>query len=243
MTAQYSTMQKLTLAGMVIGSLLCFVGACAPFWIISNPQGPGEFGLVSKLVNKVVKGSLGLFVYCLEMVGQTDCKAIDTDNDSGWFHSARVGASVCVLVGGACGVTSMCLACCHCCQRFIALGIFSFLAAVSGAYCVGVFSQNTESFTGSVLGFQLTSYGWAYYTFIAGVAILGVVSFTACFSAPNSPLRGLVLSHQPPAGQVIVSNTSTMASHPYVHLQEQGGPVMMGPSVNSSSTMVTTNGY
>lgn len=242
MTQQYSTVQKLSLAGMVIGAILCLVGVCSPYWITSDPQGFGEFDLAGN----VVKGSLGLFICCIELLGQKKCEAIEPSNDSGWFHSAQVGASVCVLLGIISAGIAMCLACCTCCKRFIVVGIVSFVAAASGAYCIIVFSRNTETITGSIAGFQVTSYGWAYYMFIGGVALLGVVSFTACFSAPDNPIRGMVLS-QPAPSQVVVSSssTTTMGQHPYMHLQEQGGPVMMGPTAAASSgvTVVTANGY
>eukprot|EP00745_Piridium_sociabile_P018573 TRINITY_DN27881_c0_g1_i11.p1 TRINITY_DN27881_c0_g1~~TRINITY_DN27881_c0_g1_i11.p1 ORF type:complete len:239 (-),score=48.28 TRINITY_DN27881_c0_g1_i11:446-1162(-) len=238
MAEQYSSMQKLSLAGMVIGCLMVVAGAGAPYWIISDPQG---FGMMDAL-SQLVKGYMGLFMVCVETLGETDCEAIKNDGGSGWFHTARVGASVCVLLSIVAAGASCCLACCNCCRRFFVLGIVSFLAAVSGAYCVIVFSNNTESFMGSIKGFQVTSYGWAYYLFIGGVGTLAVVSFTACCSAPNNPLRGIVLRQPAMGGSQVVVATSTTHSaghHPYGYLQEQGGPV----ATTHSSTVVATNGY
>ncbi|XP_076458611.1 uncharacterized protein LOC143292308 [Babylonia areolata] len=241
MTAQYSTIQKLSLAGMVIGSILILVGAGAPYWIVSDPHG---FGEIADLVGRAVKGSLGLFMYCVEVLGHSECQTIDMDNDSGWFHSARVGAAVCVLVSCVCGAISLCLACCSCCKRFIVLGILDFLAAVAGAYSIAVFSNNTGTFTESILDFKVSSYGWAYYMFIGGVGTVGVVSFMACFSAPENPLRGMVLSRPGGGPQVVVSSsTTTNTHHPYMHLQEQGPPPPVAMNATHSSATVVTNGY
>ncbi|KAL8559144.1 hypothetical protein ACOMHN_046192 [Nucella lapillus] len=249
MAQQYSSMQKLSLAGMVIGAIMCLVGTCTPYWITSDPEGFGVFDIVGK----AVKGSLGLFMVCLEVLGESGCKAIESSTDSGWFHTAQVGASGCVLLSLVCAGIAMCLACCGCFKRFFVLGILSFLAgrfifvdfiSLSGAYCIIVFSKHTKSFTGSILGFQMTSYGWSYFMFIGGVGLLGLVSFMACFTAPENPLRGMVLRPSAPS-QVIVSSSTTTATtaghHPYVHLQEQGPPPMM--AATSGVTVVTANGY
>ena len=85
MTGQYSTVQKLSLAGMVVGGLMCLVGAGSPYWLVSDPQ--DESGL-SQLVSKVVKYYIGLFMTCIEVLGQEKCKFSEVDNDSGECNSS-----------------------------------------------------------------------------------------------------------------------------------------------------------
>ena len=89
MTSGYSTVQKLSLAGTVVGALMCVVGACAPYWLITDPQG---FSGIGQLVGKVVKGYMGLFVYCVQvkLLDEKECHLFDMDNDSGGYQQNKV---------------------------------------------------------------------------------------------------------------------------------------------------------
>ena len=82
MASKYSTIQKLSLAGTVIGALMCLVGACAPYWLVSDPHGLSG---LADLVGKFAKVYMGLFVFCGETFGETTCKMFDMDNDSGEY--------------------------------------------------------------------------------------------------------------------------------------------------------------
>ena len=79
MTEQYSTVQKLSLAGMVVGGILCLVGAASPYWIVSDPQG---FSFVGQLIGKVVKAFVGLYMFCIEAVGEKECTILKIDGHS-----------------------------------------------------------------------------------------------------------------------------------------------------------------
>ncbi|KAK7112615.1 uncharacterized protein [Littorina saxatilis] len=236
----YTNIQKLSLAGVVIGALLCIAGALSPYWIVSDPQG---FDLVGTIVGKIVKGNLGLYMYCVEvkLLGEKNCEVFEIGDQGGWFHTSRVCGSACVLLAILSGSISLCLACCNCCKRFICLGILSFLAAVSGAACAIMFAKNTDVFTSTIADFKLSSYGWAFYLFCAGVGLLGLVSFTACFASPDNPIRGMVLGHAP---SVMVSmENRTAVNNPYLNLQEEH---MVGVNTNAlqpGPMMVTNNGY
>ena len=83
MTNEYSSAQKCSLAGAVIGALMCAAGAVAPHWLVSDPQG---FWWVGQLVGKYVKGHLGLRMFCLHLFGGTKCEAFDMRNDTGWYQ-------------------------------------------------------------------------------------------------------------------------------------------------------------
>ena len=83
MTNQYSNIQKLSLAGTVIGALMCAVGAGAPYWIVSDPQGFSGWG---SLVGKVVKGYMGLFMYCIEVLGEEKCDMLPMDSRDGAYQ-------------------------------------------------------------------------------------------------------------------------------------------------------------
>ena len=91
-----------------------------------------------------------------------------------------------------------------------------------------------DVFTTSILDYKLASFGWAFYLFCAGVGILGVVSFMACFSAPENPIRGMILSQ--PAS--IIVNTGRQP--PYYNLQEQG---QVDATADPGVTVVTSSGY
>jgi hypothetical protein len=108
--------------------------------------------------------------------------------------------------------------------------LFSFKAACGG-FAAGVFAKNTEAFTDDYAGFKFSSYGWAFYLFVAGVAIMGIVSFTACFAAPNNPMHGMILSSASPS--VVVQTSNMMSSNPYFKMQEN----------NSIVAMPASNGY
>lgn len=104
-------------------------------------------------------------------------------------HQTIYGPTVSVIV-------SLCLS--------LSLSVFVLHTAVSGAASAIIFNKNMNVFTSSFMDIKLASYGWAFYMFCAGVGILGVVSFMACFSAPENPIRGMVYS-QPAAPTTVVT--------------------------------------
>nr|KAG5709661.1 hypothetical protein BaRGS_027686 [Batillaria attramentaria] len=63
----FSTAQNLSLAGMIIGSMLCIVGLGAPYWLV---------------IKGLVGGSVGLFMACrLQEFSEKDCRMIDMNSD------------------------------------------------------------------------------------------------------------------------------------------------------------------
>nr|KAG5709662.1 hypothetical protein BaRGS_027687 [Batillaria attramentaria] len=76
MAGSFSTAQKLSLAGMFIGSMLCFVGLGAPYWLVSHIQIEG-LGVPDELVG----GSVGVFMVCLQALGEEECLMIDMNDD------------------------------------------------------------------------------------------------------------------------------------------------------------------
>ena len=74
MTTKYNTIQKLSLAGIATGTLMCFVGAGAPYWLVSDPQVPGSYWIIGKVLDKIVKANVGLFMYCAEVLGNDGCQ-------------------------------------------------------------------------------------------------------------------------------------------------------------------------
>ena len=77
MTTNYSTVQKLSLAGIVIGAVMCAVGAGAPYWLVFDPQG---LGLLGSVASEIVDASTGLFMFCIEFsvlgYGQKGCQLL-----------------------------------------------------------------------------------------------------------------------------------------------------------------------
>ncbi|KAL8559143.1 hypothetical protein ACOMHN_046191 [Nucella lapillus] len=200
----YSTAQKLSLAGMVIGALMVVVGGCAPYWLVLDPDG---FSF-SSLVTKVVNANMNPFVWCIEVLGQMECRIVDLVITVEWLQSVRVTVAGSIVVGGLCGFISLCLACCTCCQRLIFVGVLGFLTAGAGIFGAVVFYKNIEVFTTSIFSFQITSLGWAFYVYCVGVGIMGLLSFVACFAAPehsNNAVHGIVVSQPPPTQLAIIS--------------------------------------
>ncbi|KAK7501254.1 hypothetical protein BaRGS_00007379 [Batillaria attramentaria] len=230
MAGSFSTAQKLSLAGMFIGSMLCFVGLGAPYWLVSHIQIEG-LGVPDELVG----GSVGVFMVCLQALGEEECLMIDMNDDIQWLYVPRICGSACVLVGGICGLVALCLACCGRGSRFLPLGVVCFLAAAAGAVAPAVFAHNMDVFTTTVMNVHVASYGWAFYLYCSGVGLLGLTSIMACFSAPENPIGGMVLGHPGPAA-VIVTQTG---AHPYLPMQEPGALAQV-PGV---AVVNTQNGY
>lgn len=213
MTADYSSVQKLSMAGIFIASILCGTGGLAPFWIVFDPktQGSPLLGVLVDVTKELVNGNIGLFIYCIEVVGDKGCEVwYSTDDSPGWVYSCRGTGLVCIFVGFFCGLSSLCLACCRCCDRFIALGFLTALAAACGGFAAGGFARNMDVFTSSVAGFSAFSFGWAFYVFCCGVGLMGISSIAACFSTPErtSSVGGLILSQpvQPQQPQIVYTS-------------------------------------
>ncbi|KAK7501256.1 hypothetical protein BaRGS_00007381, partial [Batillaria attramentaria] len=211
MPGSFSTAQKLSLAGMFVGSIMCLVGLGAPYWLVTDIELGGE-----SIPDKLVGANMGVFMICGHVLGEEECDFLSTDSDTQWLFVTRICGSACVLVGGICGLVALCLACCGRGSRFVPLGVVCFLAACAGAVAPGVFSNNMDILTTSVMSVKVVTYGWAFYLYCSGVGLLGLVSIMACFSAPENPIGGMVLGHAGPAA-VIVTQTGP---HPYVPLEE-----------------------
>lgn len=240
MTRTFGTGQKLSLAGMFVGSMMCLVGLGAPYWLVLDPTIEGVH-----IPGAVAEGNMGVFMVCGEVLKGTKllgedlhlggCEMLPMDDTGSALHIVRLCGCACVLVGGICGLAALCLACCGKGTRFVALGVVCFLAAAVGAAAPIIFAQKGGNLlTTSVLDWKLFSYGWAFYLFCAGVGLLGVVSIMACFSAPENPIGGVVFGH--PGPSVIVAQTGP---NPYLPLQEPGCNIIntsTGPSVSMPNT-------
>ena len=86
MTTQYSTVQKLSLAGTVIGALMCVVGGIAPYWIVFDLEAPGSLSFLAKLANEVYKMEWGLFICCQELLGERACNLFCLQTASGGYQ-------------------------------------------------------------------------------------------------------------------------------------------------------------
>ena len=89
MTTQYSTVQKLSLAGTVIGALMCVAGGIAPYWLVSDPEAPGSFSFVASVAGKVFKVQFGLFIYCEELLGKQECRLHQLGSTSGEYKKKK----------------------------------------------------------------------------------------------------------------------------------------------------------
>lgn len=234
MPGTFSTAQKLSLAGMFIGAVMCLIGLGAPYWLVTDISVDGVH-----VSDNFIGANLGVFMVCGRYLGQEQCKMLPMDDDSNFMYAVRVCGSVCVLVGGICGLAALCLACCGRGSRFVILGVICFIAAAIGAVAPGVFANNFDVFTVTIMGSHVLSYGWAFYLFSGGVAVLGVVSIMACFAAPENPIGGLVLSHVQSGPSVIVAQSHThMGHHPYHQLHE---PRTMTTAVSAPGVSVVNS--
>lgn len=74
--SNFSTAQKMALAAMVIGSLMCLVGTGVPYWVVLN-------GNDMSVSSEVAEVDIGLWMYCGQFLGSTECKVIPWDDISG----------------------------------------------------------------------------------------------------------------------------------------------------------------
>lgn len=74
--SNFSTAQKMALAAMVIGSLMCLVGTGVPYWVVLN-------GNDMSVSSEVAEVDIGLWMYCGQFLRSTECKVIPWDDISG----------------------------------------------------------------------------------------------------------------------------------------------------------------
>lgn len=194
----YGSGQRLAFAGLVIGFLMCAGGAIAPFW----QQGSISINDFTKFIGetlpffgeaKLATVNGGLWWYCFTVLGEQECRAYNLDQDDPaavWI--ARIACVVNVVLTLVCALTALCRTCCCNGGKTIFHGLVAFIAGAAGLTCVGIFASRVEDSFGMKL--NLVQYGWAFYVYIAGSALVVLVSFLLCFASPNNPLTPMIIS-------------------------------------------------
>ncbi|CAG5126967.1 unnamed protein product [Candidula unifasciata] len=195
----YGSGQRLAFAGLVIGFLMCATGAIAPFW----QQGSISINEIIKITGesipfigdtKLATVYGGLWWYCFStFLGEKQCRPYNLDSDDPaqtWV--IRIACVVNVFLTLACALTALCRTCCCGGGKTVFHGIIAFLAGAAGLTVVGVFASTVED--GFAMKLNLVQYGWAFFIYIAGSAIVVLVSFLLCFASPNNPLTPMIIS-------------------------------------------------
>jgi hypothetical protein len=193
----YGGGQRVAFAGLVIGFLLCATGCIAPYW----QEGHLNLNKFTSFIGKVVplgdvdlaKMNGGLWWYCYSVLGDSECKAYDFENESGkivWV--IRISSAVNVILALLCSVAALSRTCCCTGGKTIFHGIVAFFAGGAGITAIGLFAANASEGFGMKLKF--VEFGWAFYIYIAGTVLVTLVSFMLCFASPDNPLTPMIIS-------------------------------------------------
>ncbi|BFZ13626.1 hypothetical protein BsWGS_16665 [Bradybaena similaris] len=194
----YGSCQRLAFAGLVIGFLLCVSGAIAPYW----QEGSLTINEFTKFIGetipffgdtKLATLNGGLWWYCYSLLDQKECRAYNFgENQSAAEWAARIACAVNVLLTLICALTALCRTCCCKGGKTIFHGIVAFVAGGAGIAAVGIFASTAED--GFAMKLNLVQYGWAFYIYIAGSALVVLVSFLLCFASPNNPFTPVIIT-------------------------------------------------
>uniref|UniRef100_A0A0B6YDK8 Claudin n=1 Tax=Arion vulgaris TaxID=1028688 RepID=A0A0B6YDK8_9EUPU len=194
----YGTGQRIAFAGLVIGILLCMSGAIAPFW----QEGSMSVNTLTQIFGekipfigdiKVAKLYGGLWWYCVEILGEKKCDVYDfsdSQSASGW--AVRIACVLNVALTLMCALVALCRTCCCAGGKTIFHGIITFIAGGLGIATVAIFAVTVSDGYGMKL--NLVNYGWAFYVYAAGAAVVTFVSFLLCFASPDNPLTPVIIS-------------------------------------------------
>ncbi|BFZ13623.1 hypothetical protein BsWGS_16662 [Bradybaena similaris] len=239
----YGTAQCIGFAGLVIGFLLAATGVCTPFW----KHGEIDINTLAKVFSITIPffGSktlasidIGLWWYCREFFDDKECDFYEIKNDdssgansafestasaferSAKIWSSRAASVVCVILSLSCALAALCRTCCCPGGKTIAHGVIAFFAGGAGIVTIALFvtSENDDE---GLLKIE-TTYAWGFYVFIAGTAIIIVVSFLLCFAGPDNPI-GQVFPASAAGNTIIVANSTQ-------HSQSFGGPQYAYPN-------------
>ncbi|CAL1543459.1 unnamed protein product [Lymnaea stagnalis] len=217
----YSVGQRVAFAGLTIGFLMCAVGAIAPFWVtakVSLDSVTKIFGESIPIIGSIELLSMhgGLWWNCVELVAQeSKCEANSLENSTAGDWVIRVGSAVNVLLSLFCALAALCRSCCCGGGKTVCHGVMAFFAGAAGVAVVVVFSQSMEDFFFYKL--SLVKYGWAFFVYIAGSALVTIMSFVLCFASPMNPFTPMIVNgvgHILPTGYTRMTNDHVQLDQP-----------------------------
>ncbi|XP_059166212.1 uncharacterized protein LOC131948622 [Physella acuta] len=202
----YSSAQRIAFAGLVIGFLLCTIGAIAPFWqagkVTTKDVGKiipdvGEGKIVNSVVNNLVPEVElvsvygGLWWWCEDniLTGRS-CEMYKLEEGAGRDWAIRITAVVNVFLALTCALAALCRSCCCGGGKTVCHGVIAFVAGAAGVACVAIFASSD----GYGMKFFKVDWGWAFFVYAIGSALVVTVSFILCFASPSSPFAGMVIS-------------------------------------------------
>jgi len=208
----YSNLQRVAFVGLVIGFIMCLIGAFTPFWKTGELKVsditkkipfklPGQ-SIVEKVVPKIGKFEGGIFYYCKELIGEKECQIIDPEDIKGANAVIILLVTAQIVLSLICGCGALCRMCCCDGGRTVCHGIFAFLAGGAGLAVIVIYYASSEDSWGIVGKIVTPDYGWSYAIYGAGAGVITIVSFILCFASPGNPVVGMVLSHK--GGKTII---------------------------------------
>ncbi|BFZ13625.1 hypothetical protein BsWGS_16663 [Bradybaena similaris] len=85
----------------------------------------------------------------------------------------------------------------------------------AGIAAVGIFASTAED--GFLMKLNLVQYGWAFYIYIAGSALVVLVSFLLCFASPNNSFAPVIISS---VNQIMPNNRYTLMSDEHILIEQ-----------------------
>ncbi|CAL1536411.1 unnamed protein product [Lymnaea stagnalis] len=195
---QYSVAQRVAFAGLTLGFLMCFAGVIPPFWVTAklSPNILTQyFGVSIPIIGSIELISMngGLWWYCVDVVTRDsvcDVNSMDFSEVGAWVM--RVCSVVNLILSLVCALVALCRSCCCCGGKTVCHGVMTFFAGAAGVAVVVLFSQSMED----LFFFQLSlaQYGWAFYVYIVGSALMTIMSFVLCFAPPTNPSTPMIFN-------------------------------------------------
>jgi hypothetical protein len=217
----YGTAQRAAFSGLVIGFLMCATGAIAPFW----QQGSISINTFADIFKesipfigdyKVVQMYGGLWWFCVTFLGKTDCRVYDFEDDKNTSDLIiRIACVVNVLLTLLCALVALCRNCCCAGGKTVCHGVMAFLAGAAGIVAGGIFAGTSKQ--GFNLTILMSDFGWAFYVYIIGAAIVTFVSFVLCFASPNNPFTPMIINA---VSHVMPNNRYTQMSNECATFEE-----------------------
>ncbi|BFZ13624.1 hypothetical protein BsWGS_16664 [Bradybaena similaris] len=213
----YGSGQRWAFAGLVIGFLLCASGAIAPYWLegsITINEFTKVFGERLPFIGdtKLVTHNGGLWWHCYSLLDHKECKAYDFGEiKSADVWVVLISCAVNVLLTLILALTSL-----NCNGgNTIIHGCVAFVAGGAGIAAVGIFASTAED--GFLMKLNLVQYGWAFYIYIAGSALVVLVSFLLCFASPNNSFAPVIISS---VNQIMPNNRYTLMSDEHILIEQ-----------------------
>ncbi|XP_012936717.1 uncharacterized protein LOC106011465 [Aplysia californica] len=237
---RYSTAQRVGVAGVLVGFMLCVVAVCTPYWKrgeldLASATGLSilrRFPIFSGV--RVVSLRAGVFYYCLqEGSAKDECKKppieLAKERDKALLGMLTIqlllaGFSLMAAVWGQYSKV----------KDTRVTGVIAFVSACAGFTAIALFVTITEdSWKLRTLGASLD---WGFYVYIAGIGVMMAASVLLCCSVPVRPLGGLVRINT-------VNNQMMNRGGPYISsLTDITAPYNVGPISSSSGIIAPYRG-